>query len=232
MKTYKCIIVEDEPIAVEILKDYISDTKELQLQEVFGNAISALSYLESNKVDLIFLDINLPKLKGLEFLDLLKDQPPVIITSAYNEFALDSYKFKTIDYLLKPIAFPRFKKAIQKFTELMQMNMSASLSFKDDETIYININKKQHKLVLDEVVYIESRREYIHIFTKDSEQKCKMTLSEIELLLNQEQFVRIHRSYIVSTKFVKSISMSSLDVLNKQLPIGRTYKLNIQKIWK
>ncbi len=231
MKTYNCIIVEDEPIAVDILKDYIADTKELQLQEVFSNAISAMSYLERNKVDLIFLDINLPKLKGLEFLELLKDPPPVIITSAYNEYALDSYKFKTIDYLLKPIAFPRFKKAIQKFTDLMQLNTTAQLSFTDKEAIYLNINKKQHKLILDEVIYIESRREYIHIFTKDSEQKCKMTLSDIELLLSKENFLRIHRSYIVSTKHIKSISMSSLEVPNKQLPIGRTYKMNIQKIW-
>ncbi len=232
MKIYNCIIVEDEPIAVEILKDYISETKELNLQDVFTNAISAMSYLERNKVDLIFLDINLPRLKGLEFLELLKDQPPVIITSAYNEYALDSYKFKVIDYLLKPISFSRFKKAIQKYTELMHLNSTAQISFTDKEVIYLNINRKQHKVILDDIIYIESRREYVHIFTKESEQKCKMTLSEIELLLSKDLFVRIHRSYIVSIKFINSISMSTLEVLNKSLPIGRTYKLNIQKIWK
>ncbi len=232
MKIYNCIIIEDEPIAVEILKDYISEIDELNLVDVFNNAISAMSYLEKHSVDLLFLDINLPRLKGLEFLELLKEHPYIIITSAYDEYALDSYKFKVIDYLLKPFSFSRFKKAIQKFNELLNNNTIAIQQTNDKESIILNVNRKQHKIIVDEILYAESRREYVHIFTKTIEYKCKMTITEFEQLLNPEQFIRIHRSYIVASNYIQSISMSNVSIANQSLPIGRTYKLNIQKIWK
>ncbi len=232
MKKFNCIIVEDEPIAAEIISDYISEINDLELLAVYTNAISAREFLETNSVDLVFLDINLPKLKGLDFLSTLTKQPHVIITTAYDEYALKSYQYKVIDYLIKPIEFSRFLLAINKFKELYYPLKENNVLSVEDEFIYININKKQIRLNLNEILFIESQREYLNIQLVDRKLICKMTLSEIEQKLNNNKFVRVHRSFIVAIDKIETISLSQIELNGFSIPIGRNYREASKKLWK
>lgn len=231
MKKYKCIIIEDEPIAAEIISEYISEVNDLDLVKVFSNALTARDYLTEHVVDLIFLDLNLPKLKGLDFLNTLKEQPNVIITSAYDEYALKSYDYKVIDYLIKPIELSRFLVAINKFKDIYAPIKEPAKDKSDEEYIHININKKQIRLNTHEILFIESQREYLHIQLLDRKLICKMTISEIEQKLNESKFQRVHRSFIISTEKIASISLTQIEINGFSIPIGRNYREASKKLW-
>lgn len=223
---YSCIIVEDEPLAVEIMESHIAQVPFLNLLAVFGNAIDALNFLRKTKVDLIFLDIHLPKLKGLDFLATLKDPPRVIITTAYHEYALKGYEFNVTDYLLKPIEFNRFLTAINK----LKINDEVTLSNDSKESqgekghMFFNMNKKKIKIYLDDIVFIESQKEYIKIFTTTREVVTKLPLGAIDELLSKTDFLRVHRSFIVAKKKIDAFTSTDLEVAGRQVPIGRSYK--------
>lgn len=223
---YSCIIVEDEPLAVEIMESHIAQVPFLNLLAVFGNAIDALNFLRKTKVDLIFLDIHLPKLKGLDFLATLKDPPRVIITTAYHEYALKGYEFNVTDYLLKPIEFNRFLTAINK----LKINDEVTLSHDSKESqgekshMFFNMNKKKIKIYLDDIVFIESQKEYIKIFTTTREVVTKLPLGAIDELLSKTDFLRVHRSFIVAKKKIEAFTSTDLEVAGRQVPIGRSYK--------
>lgn len=223
---YSCIIVEDEPLAVEIMESHIAQVPFLNLLAVFGNAIDALNFLRKTKVDLIFLDIHLPKLKGLDFLATLKDPPRVIITTAYHEYALKGYEFNVTDYLLKPIEFNRFLTAINK----LKINDEVTLSHDSKESqgekghMFFNMNKKKIKIYLDDIVFIESQKEYIKIFTTTREVVTKLPLGAIDELLSKTDFLRVHRSFIVAKKKIDAFTSTDLEVAGRQVPIGRSYK--------
>lgn len=226
MQRFKCIIVEDEPLAAEILQDYVMQVPFLDLKAVCANAILATEALRNTTIDLIFLDINLPKLKGLDFIKILQHPPRIILTTAYHEYALQGYEHNVLDYLLKPIEFSRFLKAVNKLTSPVSITTPASVE--DRKYQFFNVNKKMVKIFLDEILYIESQKEYIKISTKTQSILTKLALGEVEDLLRNENFVRVHRSFIVAKDKIEAFSATDIDINGKQIPIGRGYK---DEVW-
>lgn len=226
MLKYNCIIVEDEPLAAEVLADYIQQVPFLQLNHICTDAIYAMEKLKSDEIDLIFLDMHLPKLKGLEFLEALKTPPHVIITSAYKEYALEGYELNVIDYLLKPIRFNRFLKAVNKLNQDKQQSIHQPTAVISTErkSFFFNVGKKRVKIFLDEILYIESLREYVRITTKDKSILTKFQLNEIEDLLSKNNFLRIHRSFIAAKDKIAAFTATDVEINNKSIPIGRSYK--------
>jgi len=221
MSKIKCIIVEDEPLAAKVLADYVTQVPFLVLGGIFKDAILATEYLRENKVDLIFLDIHLPKLKGLQFLKTLTAPPAVIITTAYHQYAVEGFNLSVTDYLLKPIEFERFLVAINK-VKATQGEMIKSSELKDH--LFLNVQKKKVKIMLEDILYIESQREYIKIVTTKKEYISKMSTHEIEEMLPFESFKRIHRSFIVSVKKIESYTAEEVEINGIAIPIGRGYK--------
>jgi len=226
MQPYRCIIIEDEPLAAEILQDYIADVPFLSLKKTYTDAISALDELRENEIDVIFLDINLPKLKGLDFIKTLKNPPHIIITTAYHEFALAGFEHSVVDYLLKPIEFNRFLKAVNK---LKQLSPATSLSStvlipKDKDYMFVNTSKKKVKIFFKDILYIESLKEYVRIFTHERAITTKYQIGQIEEQLPKNAFLRIHRSFIVSKEKIASYTTREIEINKVQLPIGRSYK--------
>jgi DNA-binding LytR/AlgR family response regulator len=226
MQIYKCIIVEDEPLAAEVLQDYISQVPFLKLVSCCSDAFYAMESLRQSDIDLIFLDIHLPKMKGLDLIKVLKHPPKVIITSAYQEYAIQGYEFNVIDYLLKPIEFSRFLKAVNKIEHSKEILMPFRAAASPAERVYLffNVGKKKVKVYLDEILYIESMKEYIRVNTKSKSLLTKFKLSQVDELLNQNNFLRIHRSFIVAKDKIEAFSATEVELGGKQLPIGRSYK--------
>ena len=230
MHHYSCIIVEDEPLAAEVLQDYIRQVSFLTLKGICSDAIFALELLQKEKVDLIFLDIHLPKLKGLDFLKTLKHAPEIIITSAYHEYALQGYEFNVVDYLLKPFEFSRFLTAVNKLKHPVFSEGNVPLIVPEPERrfLFFNVNKKNIKIYLDEILYIESLKEYIRIYTKTRNILTKFQLGEIEELLNKANFIRVHRSFIVAKDKIEAFTATDIEINGKQVPVGRSYKDSVQ----
>ncbi|AZA51083.1 DNA-binding response regulator [Chryseobacterium carnipullorum] len=222
-KKYNCIIVEDEPIAGEILENFVSRNEQLHLLAKCSDAVYAGNVLNRHEIDLMFLDLHLPVVKGFDFLKKLKNPPLVIVTTAYHQYAVEGYELDIVDYLMKPIPYDRFTKAVEKFKYLMNAE-EALLEAADREHIFISSGKKQIKIVLHDIFYIESLREYIHIHTKAGTVTVKMPISRIEESLDPKLFIRIHKSYIISKTKIEVRSASMVQVNGKKLPIGRTYK--------
>lgn len=232
MQQYNCIIIEDEPLAAEILQDYIADVPFLTLKHTYPDAVRALDGLRSGDIDLVFLDLNLPKLKGLDFIQTLKHPPHIIITTAYHEFALQSYELNVVDYLLKPIEFSRFLKAVNKLRSITSDKSFAAPVFTPAgrDHIFVNTNKKKVKLYFKDILYIESLKEYVRIFTADKVVTTKFQLGQIEEQLPKADFLRIHRSFIVARSRIDAYNSSEVEINNKQLPIGRSYKELVMNI--
>lgn len=226
MLKYNCIIVEDEPLAAEVLTDYIQQVPFLQLNEVCTDAIFAMEKLQDGKTDLMFLDIHLPKLKGLDFLEALKSPPHVIITSAYKDYALQGFELNVIDYLLKPIRFNRFLKAVNKLNNHKEQPtvIASPVTNLERKSFFFSVGKKRVKIFLDEILYIESMREYVRITTKDKSILTKFQLNEIEDLLSKNNFLRIHRSFIAAKDKIAAFTATDIEINNKSIPIGRSYK--------
>lgn len=226
MQKFNCLIVEDEPLAAEILEDYIYQVPFLQLTAKCNDAIYALELLQKEKIDLIFLDIHLPKLKGLDFIKTLSEPPQIIITSAYPQYALQGYELNIIDYLLKPIEFNRFIMAVNKLKHINEVERLNNISSTLPERPYLffNVSKKKVKMFLDEILYIESLKEYIKVFSKDKTILTKFQLGEIEDILNKNNFLRVHRSFIVAKNKIDAFSATDIEINGLQIPIGRSYK--------
>ncbi len=223
MSKIKCIIVEDEPLAVKILSDYIFQIPFLDLQGTFRDAIHATEYLRENSTDLIFLDIHLPKLKGMAFLKTLIHPPAVIITTAYHQYAVEGFNLNVTDYLLKPFDFERFLVAVNK-VKTAQVEKQKPGDSQEKDFIFINVQKKKVKILFSEILYIESQLEYIKIVTTRKEYLSKMSTHEIEALLPAKLFKRIHRSFIVSIDKIESYTAEIVEVNGVSIPIGRGYK--------
>ena len=224
MSKISCIVVEDEPLAVKVLVDYISQVPFLELKGNFKDAILATEYLRDHKVDLIFLDIHLPKLKGMAFLKTLTSAPSVIITTAYHQYAVEGFELNVTDYLLKPIEFERFLVAVNKVkrAEAEPVRIDSEKEIKDH--IFLNVQKKKVKILFSDILYIESQREYIRIVTTRSEFISKMPTHEIEQLLPTTLFRRIHRSFIVSVNKIDSYTADMVELRGVSIPIGRGYR--------
>ena len=230
MSKISCIIIEDEPLAAKNLSKYISQVPFLELQQTFKNAILAADYLRTNNTNLIFLDIHLPKLSGLDFLKTLTPPPAVIITSAYHEYALEGFNLNVTDYLLKPFSFERFFIAVNKVKTAQKEKQKQDEGEETKDFIFLNVQKKKVKILFSEIVYIESQRAYIKIVTTKNEYVSKMTTQEMEALLPDNLFKRIHRSYIVSISKIESYTAEMVEVNGISLPIGRGYRGTIEKL--
>ena len=226
MLVYNCVIVEDEPLAAEVLRDYIKDVPFLKLVNQYLSAIAALAEINKQEIDLIFLDINLPKLKGMDFLKTLKNPPHVIVTSAYHEYALQGYELNVIDYLLKPIEFGRFLQAVNKlkFVVSPQLYNNSVLVSNSKDLLFVNVGKNRVKIQLKDILYIESQREYVKIVTAEKLIITKCQLSKIEEQLNKSDFLRIHRSFLVARNRIDAYSNANIELNGKKFPIGRSYK--------
>lgn len=233
MSEIKCIIIEDEPLAVKVLADYISQVPFLQLQGSFKDAILATDYLRQNQVDLIFLDIHLPKLKGMAFLKTLMHPPSVIITTAYHQYAVEGFDLNVTDYLLKPFEFERFLIAVNKvkpdFLRMAETARTADKTEPNDKGepknyLFLNVQKRKVKILFSEILYIESQREYIKIITTKREYISKMSTHEIEALLPANLFKRIHRSFIISVSNIESYTAEMVEVNGVSIPVGRGYR--------
>lgn len=230
MSEIKCIIIEDEPLAVKVLSDYIAQVPFLKLEKSFKDAILATEWLRTNNIDLIFLDIHLPKLKGMAFLKIFTHPPKVIITTAYHQYAVEGFDLNVTDYLLKPFEFERFLIAVTKVKTTIVEKQQPNETFKVKEYLFLNVQKKKVKILFSEIVYIESQREYIKIITTKKEYISKLSTHEIEDLLPGELFKRIHRSYIVSTKRIDSYTAEMVEVNGVSIPIGRGYRDVIENL--
>jgi two-component system LytT family response regulator len=230
MPKIKCIIVEDEPLAVKVLSDYILQTPFLELQGTFKDAILATDYLRHNNTDLIFLDIHLPKLKGMAFLKMLTHPPAVIITTAYHQYAVEGFNLNVTDYLLKPFDFERFLIAVTRVKTAQREKQESNESQELKDFIFLHVQKKKVKILFSEIVYIESQREYIKIITTKREYISKMSTHEIEDILPSNLFKRIHRSFIVSISKIESYTAEMVEVNGVPIPIGRGYRNIIENL--
>lgn len=224
MTGLKVIVVDDEPLGINVLKNYIEQVKELNLLHTFSNAIETGSYLLSNKVDVIFLDINMPIISGLDFLKDLSDKPIIIITTAHEEYALKSYELEVFDYLVKPFSFPRFLKAVNRIIKLKQPVGPTDIGYKERPHIFVKLEKKVfQKIYLDEILVVESLKDYIRIKTTSSKYIVYSTLGSFTEELPASNFVRIHRSYTVALDKINSIEANVLEIDGQRYIIGRSY---------
>ena len=212
MSKIKCVIIEDEPLATKVLTDYVSQVPFLELQNTFKDAILATDWLRQNNTDLIFLDIHLPKLKGMAFLKTLTDPPAVIITTAYHQYAVEGFSLSVTDYLLKPIEFDRFLVAVNKVKKTQGEKQPPVEPQDTKDFIFLNVQKKKVKILFSDIVYVESQREYIKIVTTKKEYLSKMSTHEIEDLLPANLFKRIHRSFIISISKIESYTAEMVEV--------------------
>lgn len=221
----KCLIIDDEPLAINVLKNYLEQIEDLELVNSFSNSIEGLNFLKSNKVDVIFLDINMPVLDGINFIKSLENPPLLIITSAYDEFAIETYELDVLDYLVKPIEFPRLMKALNKVNKRLNVaNKPPQENSKEHQFIFVKIDKKKmKKIFLDEILVIESLKDYLKINTTTGKYIIHSTLSDFTNLLPERDFIRIHRSYTIAIDKIDAVEGNSIEIEGLRYVIGRSY---------
>ncbi|ANQ50344.2 response regulator transcription factor [Flammeovirga sp. MY04] len=247
MSKIKCMIVDDEPLAIKVIENYLQRLDEFEIIATCESAIDAFNVLQNNSVDLIFLDINMPMLTGIDFVKSLEKKPEIILTTAYREYALEGFEISALDYLLKPISFQRFLKAANKASQLINTKAAAENAHKgtpevtssappeptritpktSDEPpfIFLKVEKKMVKILLDDILYMESLKDYLRVYTKEKELVVHYTLTKILETLPDNDFIRIHRSYAISLNKVNAIEGNQVELKNgKMLPIGRLYQ--------
>ncbi len=239
--TIKCITVDDEPLAHVVLEKYISQVQSLQLVAKCKNAMEAINFLHANSVDLIFLDINMPDLSGIEMLKTLKQQPKIIFTTAYSEFALESYEYGVSDYLLKPIKFDRFLAAVNKVIDLLQLTThkiekksEIQLSETEKETakndfIFIKQDHSIFKVQFSNILYVEAYGNYVQIYTTDKKIVARKTMTEMDKSLTDQNLIRIHKSFIVNVLKIEEIKNNQIRIADKEISIGTIYKRELMK---
>jgi DNA-binding LytR/AlgR family response regulator len=219
MKNISCLIVEDEPASQEILKKYVVDFPGLDLKGICSNAFEAGEALQKGEIDLIFLDINMPRLSGLEFYRSLTSPPPVIFTTAYPEYAVSGFEVNAVDYLVKPFAFDRFVKAVNRFVD-----SSRTKSHSLDGYLMLMADKKMHKIDFDSLLFVEGMGDYVKVHTTARTLVVHITLQKLQDLLPSENFLRIHKSFIISLARLEYIEGNMAIIEKQQIPIGQTYR--------
>lgn len=220
MDKYTCIIIEDEPLALEKTKDFVNKVPFLQLSETFDNALTGLAYLNNNKVDILFLDINMDELTGIELLESSKINSQVILTTAYQEYALKGYELQITDYLLKPFNFNRFLQAVNK----AQDNITRRSADAPPDFIFVKTENRLEKIMINEIVYIEGMRDYRRIHTINKKIMTLQNFSDFEKLIPQSVVCRVHKSYMVALHKIESIERSRIKIADQLIPISDTYK--------
>ncbi len=220
----KCLIIDDEPLAINVIKNYLKQFSTIEIVNTFNNAIEGLEFLKGNEVDLIFLDINMPLLDGLNFIKSLKIKPLIIITTAYEEYAVETYELDVLDYLVKPISLPRFMIAINRVFEEQNKNSTTHKKINERPYIFVKIDKKKmKKIYLDEILVIESLRDYLKISTTTNRYIIHQTLTSFTDQLPEDNFIRIHRSYTVAINKIETVEGNCVEIDGIRYVIGRTY---------
>lgn len=233
MKT-RCLLVDDEPLALEVIETYLSGMEDMAIVAKCSNALRAMEVLQQKPVDLMFLDIKMPQLSGISFLKTLQKPPKVILTTAYRDYALDGYDLNVVDYLLKPISLERFVKALNKYYDLnkdpaKETQRGVEPARHDADFIYVKSEKKSLKIMLKDILYIESMKDYVIVHRRDAKIISKDLISRFEETLPDDMFIRIHRSYIVAIPRIEAITSTSIEVGKRELPIGRSYRNAVLK---
>ena len=233
-----CLIIDDEPPAREILKQHIAGVEALELAGTCSNAVEAVSFLKEHPVDLLLLDIQMPQLLGTNFIRTLKNPPKVIFTTAYRKYAVEGFELDAVDYLLKPISFERFLKAVNK---VLQLNISAAQAMptsvtkeeqngKSNSFLYFRAERKMVKVFFRDILYVEGLKDYIRIVTDNKTIVTKYVLSTLEEMLPANDFLRIHKSYIVAINKIDSYNADTMHIAKHELPIGRLYKFDVNRV--
>ena len=229
----RCLLVDDEPPALEILRSHISNVNGLEVTASCKNAVEALDILHEKQVDLIFLDIKMPKLIGTEFLKSQANPPKVVFVTAYREYALESYELDAVDYLVKPVTFERFLKAVFKVKRLMGHEVAMpNTEYKKNPNafVYVRVNKSMQKIVVNQIIYIESWKDYVKIFLTTGESfMAKQSISSMENMLSEHSFLRVHRSYMISMDKMTGYNNNDIRIGTKEIPIGRLYKQQVME---
>ncbi len=232
----KCLVIDDEPLARRVIQKYADNLPFIEIIAHCENPLEAIELIHHQQVDIIFLDIQMPRLTGIDFLKTIKNLPPVIITTAYAEFALQGFELDVVDYLMKPFSFDRFLKAVQKAeeTNLNKKRHSTSIPEpeKQEDYIFVKSNKKTFKINLNEILFIEALGDYIKIFTLDKMIISYQSLKNLEGMMPQKSFPRVHKSYIISLSRIDNIEGNMIRIRDKQIPIGTNYKAEFEKLVK
>ncbi len=227
---WKCLIVDDEPPAVKIIKSYVELVADLSVIGTCSNVLQAMEILKKEKVDLLFLDIQMPKLTGIAFLKTLTHPPKVIFTTAYKDYALDAFDLDAIDYLLKPVSLERFLKAVNKVTNTHPEEGKEQLQVRQG-FLYFRAERKMVKVFLEDMIYIESLKDYIKIHRLNNKPLVvKYSLATIEAMLPSDLFLRVHRSFIISINKVTAFTPHDIEIGNVEIPIGRQFSVNLKKL--
>ena len=229
MQVLNCLIVEDEPLAAELIRDYLSRVPGLKLAGICEDALTAHECLRARNIDLIFLDINLPHMNGIDFLKALNGKYQVILTTAYHEYALDGFNFNVVDYLLKPIEFSRFLQSIDKFYEKLFTGKKKDTEPVPDKFYFFNTDKKKIKVNAADILYIESLKDYVRIHSAEKKIVTKFQIGEIDRFLDDERFIRIHKSYMVNSEKITAYNATEIEIGDIILPLGRTYKELVER---
>ena len=235
-KLAKCIVVDDEPMARDVIRRYIERIPTLELIAEFGNAIDAAIYIQANDVDIAFLDIRMPQLSGIDLVKSLRQGPKIIFTTAYKEYAYEGFDLDVTDYLLKPVRFERFLKAVNKAFPQRQPHIEIHEKVEEPSPatsfIYLRVDRKMIKVMLADILFIESDKDYVKVFTEKGFLITRQTIASVEAMLSETQFIRIHRSYIVSLAKIKSFTHELVEIGNKELPVGKLYRNKFLRFYR
>lgn len=225
----KCVLIDDEPLAVKVLQNYFNNFTDFEIIGTFNNSLEALDFINSTAVDAVFLDINMPMMTGFELISLIENKTKVIITTAFREFAAESYDLDVLDYLVKPIPLPRFIKCINKITTEYNLKNNIKVeNLKIDSHIFIKVDKKMMKINIEEILFVEGMKEYIKVVTIDKTYITHKSLTSLSEELPNEKFLRIHKSYVIALNKVKSIEGNRIQILSYTIPIGRNYSKDVK----
>ncbi len=221
----KCIIIDDEPLAIKVVERHLKEFDYMELTNSFNTPIAALPIIEKEEIDVIFLDINMPKMSGLDFIRTLSHKPHIVITTAYREFAVESFDLDVLDYLVKPIPFGRFLKTINKINKRVNLEKEKinKISIKEEPFIFLKVDKKLMKIKLNDILFIESLKDYIKVITILGDYLVHKSMTSISEELPTNNFIRIHRSYTIAINKISFVEGNSIMVANRRIPIGRNY---------
>lgn len=220
----KCVIIDDEALAIKVIEDHLKNFDYMEVVATYTNPLKAYALLEQEKIDVIFLDINMPQLTGFAFIENLSYKPAIVITTAYREYAVKSYEMDVLDYLVKPIPFSRFLKTINKVSQRAAVNATpAEVNLQQEPHIFLKVSKKLVKVNLNDILYIESLKDYIKVITTLGDYVVHKSLTAISEELPQSSFIRVHRSYSISINKIKSVEGNTIEIAGRKIPIGRNY---------
>lgn len=230
----KCLVVDDEPPARDVIRRYIETIPSLSLAGECSNAIETMSFLQQHPVDLLFLDIHMPQLKGIDLLKILSNPPKVVFTTAYSDYALEGYNLDIVDYLLKPIQFDRFLKAVSKAFQSVKpivqtLPTTVTEENRKEAYIYLRADRKMIKVLLQDILYVESMKDYIKVYTANGTIVTKQSITSMEAMLPENSFIRTHRSFIASVDKIKSFTPELIEIERAEIPIGKLYRTSVLK---